>query len=51
MPGFALKETSLSKRPQLKLDVFSRPEVTEAFLAVMDWFVAQLPAKERAKNA
>ena len=46
VPGFALKETSLSKCPQVKLDVFSRPEVTEAFLAVMDWSVTQLSAKK-----
>ena len=51
VPGFTLKETSLSKRPQVKLDVFSRPEVTETFLAVMDWFVAQLPARGAARTA
>ena len=46
VPGFALKESSLSKRPVVRLDSFSRPEVTDAFLAVMDWFVAELPGKE-----
>ena len=45
VPGFALKESSLSKRPVVRLDVFSRPEVTDAFLGVMDWFVAELPPR------
>ncbi|MBE7203533.1 MAG: hypothetical protein INR70_37855 [Parafilimonas terrae] len=40
--GFGLPETALTKRPTVKPEVWTGPGRVEAFLAVMDWFVAEL---------
>lgn len=45
IPGFTLSDSVLTKRPLVKLEVFLQPGATETFLAVMDWFVAQLPKR------
>ena len=40
--GFELADTALTKRPSVQAEVWTAKGRVEAFLGVMDWFVAQL---------
>jgi len=42
IPGIALKEDAVSKRPTIQLAVLASASSMDAFLAVMDWFVTEL---------
>jgi hypothetical protein len=50
IPGVSLSESALTKRPLVSLQVFASKPATDQFLAVMDWFVEQLPPRGGAAN-
>ncbi len=46
----SLPKSALTKRPLVSLQVFARKQAIDQFLAIMDWFVEQLPPRSGAAN-